>query len=429
MHRLSRALRLHGFWWPPGQTDLRVRGVFDFVPGRGIRLSLKGNFFPGDPLHGFAKLTNQMSQGKLKPAIILGTTDEGLRCTIADAVAFVIGSETEYFANCALLGDHFSSESEMDFTGASARFTHLEEWIMPGAIRKPGVKSVKIGFSDREVVKAEMFDPKGTISIRSQVSPYFGSHEFRLVHRATLNLSLPVPLRNGLILKVLSDLQGLLTLLTGLRVQPTMIRLDKQEGAAMPKGPVSAPPSSVAVIVSYRQVPKREVHSHEMMLPLKEIQGIIQTVIESWFSKLDQLRPSIEMLLSAINSSNRFARVEYLDLVSGLESFHRQIIGGNQTPLRTRLVTLLEKKLQPGVIQPFATDKKSFADRIVNTRDFLAHHTERLRPKAITDPEELSNVNLRMRQLLVCLILQEVGLSSGQAWHAASRIPYIPRGD
>ncbi len=428
MHRLSEAFQLHGFWWPPGQTDLRVRGVFDFVPGRGIRLLLKGNFFPGDPLHGFAKLTSGMSQRTRKPSIILGTTDKGLRCTIADAVPFVLGSETEYFANCALLGDHFNSESEMDFAGASAMFTHLEEWIMPGAIRRPGAKFVKIAFSDRKVVTARITHPPGTISIRSQVSPHFGSHDFKLVHRATLNLTLSVPSGNGVILDVLSEFQGLLALLTGLWVQPTMIRLDKPEVVATPPGSIPAP-ASFADIVSYRQLPKLEAHTHEMMLSLKDLQGAIQTVIESWFAKRDQLRPSVEMLLSSINSTDRFARVEYLDLVSGLESFHRQIIGGSQTKLRTRLVTLLEKKLQPGVIQPFAADKKSFADRVVNTRDFLAHHSERLKPLAITEPEDLSNINLRLRQILVCLVLQEIGLSSGQAWHAALRIPYIARRD
>jgi ApeA N-terminal domain 1 len=429
MHRLSTAFQLHGFWWPPGQADLKVRGVFDFVPGTGIRLSLRGNFFPDDERQGFAGLAYEKTRRSLKPAIILGAADDGCRCTITDAMPFVLGAHMEYFANCALLGDHFSSESDMNFAGASAMFNHLEEWIMPGAVRKPGVKSAKIGFSDRKVVNARILNPKGTISIQSQVSPYFGSREFRLVHRAMLNLSLPVPLRNDAILEVLSDFQGLLTLLTGLRVRPTMIRLDKQEGPTVPKGPVPAPSPSIDVIVSYRQVTKREVHTHEMMLPLRDLRGVIRTLVENWFSKRDQLRPSVEMLLSSINSRDRFARVEYLDLVSGLESFHRQVIGGGQTPLRTRLVTLLEKRLQPGVIQPFATDKKSFADRIVNTRDFLAHHTERLRPKAITDPEELSNVNLRIRQLLVCLVLQEIGLSTGQAWHAASRIPYLPRED
>jgi ApeA-like protein len=123
---LFEDFQLKGEWWLPQEPERKVSGTLTVKHGDSLMLELIGR--PSD--------SSLFSEHRdFNPEIILGTSREGVPCTLLKTMKISSGRSfggplnPMYSPQFLFLFQHFETTSEMNFQEASLSYTHLEEWI------------------------------------------------------------------------------------------------------------------------------------------------------------------------------------------------------------------------------------------------------------------------------------------------------------
>jgi hypothetical protein len=228
----------------------------------------------------------------------------------------------------------------------------------------------------------------------------------------------------------------LLTLATNESVRPTWIRFATNDGdtdgwvlysAARPYQPSD---TSSALLLFYF------AHLHERFA----------SICDRWFSANEILVDSIHLFMDAVRDHGTSLQGRFLSLSQALEAFSRATLSseympkvdyekvissviaaipssvdsdhraslknrikyGNEHSLRKRLTTLINS-LTPDAASCVCQSPKNFVTGIVETRNYLTHYTDELRPKALSGAALFWGCE-RMATLLRILLLRELGI-------------------
>jgi hypothetical protein len=191
--------------------------------------------------------------------------------------------------------------------------------------------------------------------------------------------------------------------------------------------------------------PERPSH-REAILPLPQVRPFLHGLWIAWHERSEQYRPAVELYCSTALWRGQLTNFAFLSLCQSLETLHRNRCGGtfvdmrdyeptlkclveaipssvvgdlrqalkarlkygNEYSLRRRLNGLRSGLGQP-VARFFSDDLSAFLERVVNTRNFLTHYSEELRPKAFKGLQ-LHHASQVLRWFFLAVVLQDMGV-------------------
>lgn len=207
--------------------------------------------------------------------------------------------------------------------------------------------------------------------------------------------------------------------------------------------------SSFSVLVTLRQVELCKFKNPlDFFIPRGVLGSTFPSIVDHWFREVDSVLIPSQLALGVISTKNLWLHVEFLSLIQALEGFHRgrfsgsymeeseydsvksiitsaipptvasdhrdalrsRIRYGNQVSLSKRLNELRDCLGIPLASLIIASDGK-VPRNWIETRNYLSHWDEELRPNAI-DGQEMYNANVRMEHLLRALYLLMAGVAS-----------------
>lgn len=206
----------------------------------------------------------------------------------------------------------------------------------------------------------------------------------------------------------------------------------------LPNGKVVYPPIQIICPHIMRRKPRSQILREHMLFKFSDIRRRFQGIMRKWFEGFEDLRPVYDLYFGTLYNPQMYLQHKFLSLVQAIESYHRRraarqyelppskhkaiemaienacpprhrnwlerkLTHSNELSLPQRLHFLLSKYdfLKIG-------NKDSFVNKVVDTRNYLAHYDKRMQKRAATI-EEMAQLCQKLRSLLEVVMLGELG--------------------
>lgn len=223
-------------------------------------------------------------------------------------------------------------------------------------------------------------------------------------------------------------------------------------GAPMPARAIHASIGSLtnfplSVLVTIQQAePCKLKHPLDFFVPRGVLGPIFPAIIEQWFLEINSVLIPSQLALATLSTENLWLHVKFLSLMQALEGFHRgrfqgnymeeseyekikstisssipasvandhrdalrsRIRYGNQISLSKRL-NELRNYIGDSLAALIISADSKIPRNWIDTRNYLSHWDEELRPFAI-DGQEMYNANIRIENFLRVLYLLTAGI-------------------
>lgn len=440
-----------GEWWLPETPDKTVHGVLTHDEDE-TTLDLFGSLRDEDfRTKGEVKIPQPTpviygNMESVGPCTLYKNSGQGERMQL-----FGKTTSSKWRAGVLFVGAHVADPVAFEFTDWTAAYTGLEEWtgyhpFLPSEEKREGDKLVEV--SARYVVPPEIsiqIDSLGaklesTFGLRTSGNMYRSQnweHTFYLILRPDR------PKSFDWFFASCRDIQNFLLLCIGEPIYPKCIVAH----ADLPGWDGEIRSKDIQVYYHYSHRKEHGLRpSADMLMPLRSIAHMLPQMVNHWFAKAEKLRDVYNLFFGTFYNSTLFLESAFLSLTQALETYSRsvrdaryvepdeyQMIAasliaaippgtppdlkqslrsrikyGNEYSLRKRLTEILGS-LEPETVKLICNDPKRFANRIVDTRNYLTHYTNELKADAVRGAE-LYIANLRLQLLLTILLCKELGI-------------------
>jgi len=354
-------------------------------------------------------------------------------------------------ARMAYIGAHFTDPQEIQFHKARVQYSHLPDWVrlsgfhMQYAVRNQvGLDKYELTYTLPEEVKATT--AKGAVSVTCA----FHTRD-DLLGEVNLRQSVSVRIEaqeaqpfDGWISQFIYPLQNFLSLATA---RPNsifdLVVYSEQKTVNGPNGNVELPIEVVFRTVFHEAKPHKPLFPDDMLFTLQDVRDDFSEVIGRWLEVADELESVCNLFFSVQYKPEMYLEQRFLSMVRAAESYHRrrfsnqvlseeehrnrvdyvlaqtpekyrnwlaeQLQYSNEPSLRRRIKELINTADE--VVSPLIPDRKSFIQKIVDTRNFLTHYDPSLRDRAARGAE-LYQYTQTLSFLVQMCFLRELGLSS-----------------
>lgn len=195
------------------------------------------------------------------------------------------------------------------------------------------------------------------------------------------------------------------------------------------------------------EVIKEKKNKMNFLFTYKTVEKDFVSIFKKWTELNTIIEPVIDVLLEAFGNRNIINENKFLNVMQGIETFHRRrrhnekepkeihklkidsILEGcptsHQTWLKEKLNFSNEPTLQERLIELFAEIDEKLKDHLFpkvdeiiknskNSRNYYTHYSKSLEKKALKDTP-LFYLTERLKIFLLILLLKEIGISNDQA--------------
>jgi Apea-like HEPN/ApeA N-terminal domain 1 len=349
-----------------------------------------------------------------------------------------------------IVGEHFEREEEVGFERLIVQYLHLDAWA--------GVFGFEIAFIDDPdthpiTMRHELPEPiAANVGDEYQVKLFFGSGfetsprpfthaTITQVAELVISFSEKKPLQD--LLDIAYRLQHLLSLGTRRSAFPVAMW-----GAMGPVGEVRRVGIYYRTLGRTGTLKERPVR-HEMLFSLRDLPGGFGPAVEKWLARAEVLDPVYRLYLGTVYNPQMFLEQRFLSLVQALEAYHRRTTGAldlpedehekrmeailaavpeehsewlegklrysNEPNLRKRIKHIFDEHPQTvnSVVGSSSKDKKTFINKVIDTRNYRTHFDESLDGRAARD-EELHRINDKLRHLIEMCLMAEIGFEDDE---------------
>ena len=451
---MNSNFEIKGEWFLPSNKTNRVFGTLHYNSNAGASLELLGSlngesFFPELSEHDF----------------ILGLSNDSRLITLhncfmtkSGGAKLVKGQEsglptTIYTVKYILIGSHIENNESLKFNRISAEIFNLDEWV--------GISGFKHKPFDFDKLRNNEFtvDYKLPEQIEFQINKDFIGR-FNFVSNSpgwsrfqkNINISQRVEFqvesqKEKSLREFLGSVfrfQNFLILAFYKSTFPTSIYLtgerhkkDSGDGKKVNKK------IELYFSISNRNKSTKPMFDMEMLFDYHRIKDEFPEIVKNWYAKHDSLEPAFNLLFEQFYNGNRFTENTFLNLAQASETFHARIHNhtripkedyqkmkeeilkvtskeyhgwlndqfsfGNNLNLHSRLSELVSKYSNE-ITDKIITDKELFIKQVKHSRNYYTHYSEKGKRNALKG-QELFFLSEKLKVLLVCAILMEVGFT------------------
>jgi len=436
---MLESLEILGYWWLPENSKTMFPGTLKFSQEEGGQLELLGLFT------GIEAIKQPRNS-----SIILGFSTDGkpitlYRCHLININIKSPGINTSvYQCHTIFLGVHFQSEKDITFKSLSVNYTNLNEWVGLGEFEtERRGQDFHIHYHRPDPI-AFLVNEKLQLSV--VFTSRINTTKFGIELTGKQMVFFKLEARDGeedfdFLQQNLSLLRRLLILAVGRLVHSVRIigyteKNRREEGA---------PLYSTEVDIYYQliETPRnlQLLPDSHMLFTFRDIQSRFEYLIQKWFLSVEELKAVHDLYFGSLYSQRLFISHKFLNIIQGLETYHRLRINNQVLPkekhnqrveeilavvpeqYRTWIEGLLRTANQPSLrirlselvsnfnnsIVNMVSDTESFVASIVATRNHLTHHTRD--KKAITDPLKLYDATRILAVLMEAVLLSELGFT------------------
>ncbi len=447
---------IKGYWFLPNNTEQKVYGTLTYDPHEGAELELYDSF----------------SMDRILPehkdqSIILGLTNDSKKVTLykcmmthSGGATLVQGEESGkpsviYSPLYCMIGVYAGGVEDLKFDSISSEIFNLDEWLrVSGFIRK----------IDEEVENAKNYESMIHYKLPDQIifplsndlegkfnfiSTRPGLHFFQkqatIEQRVEFEVHSKVEMDFNDLLEHIFTFQNFLVLALYGSTYPISVTL-RGERHTKDYGDGKPVKKEVKLYFSMpnAKLNERAKSTPEMIFSYAQIKDRFPVIIRSWFEKYELLEPAFDLVFEQFYNGNRFSVNTFLNLAQSAETFHARVhnhprmpkeeyqamkadileltpskyhewLGdqfswGNSLRLHDRLTELTEKYAN-SILDKILGDRKKFVLDVKRSRNYYTHYSNDGKKHALKG-SDLFYLSERLKILLVCSFLMEVGLTS-----------------
>ncbi len=436
-----------GLWWLPERPENTVTGTLRYTSSEGILLELVGSF---NEIKDVGKM--------LSPEIILGISSDGkpitlYKCFEKSSVLSSPGLQTSlFYVSLVFVGAHFQDAKDIKFNSMSVYYSYLDEWVDISGFKKEYLgqgKELVIKFQLPEPIRADISDTL-TLAIIFKATeccdPFF-LKQINIKQKAEIKIEVSEDTSFEELEKIIYHIRNFLTIATMKSVQVLNIKGTTKINEEMIDNEVCRPP----VEILYRQLGMPEgqetLHSSEMFFTYTDISDRFEYFLKNWLKDSTLLEAVYNPYFAMLYNPRMYIEDRFLNLVKAIESFHKYkydgkylpdeeykpiyealintipkeaqkdlkdkleeyLRYGNEFSLRKRMKHIIDKYRD--VVDIFIKDRKSFIEKVVNTRNYLIHRNWQLREHTASG-EELYHLTQKLRICFETCLLSQLGFNS-----------------
>lgn len=416
-------IKYSGQWWSPANPDNRVHGVLSFNQSAGARLELDG------ALEGH-------------PNIINGVSLDNTKITLHDCIVsnpnefwgnIPIFMQSHIYAHRLYLGIHFGKQEDIKFKRLYCQMSTLNEWVR------------KSGFSVQREVGGEVITYKQPNAISVLINPELkitidfwcaSSYRYSTINlKQVARVAFHSPKAQSIddYLRLLHHFRNFLCLATQVSTFPQEISGFINE---------ESPTSEVKILYQLDASISTKDDVYSSLFTFTDIESEFASCIQNWYKKYEVLEPVCQLYFSALYGRFVYLNLKFLCLVQALEAYHNrtttnqelapkehdkrvfeileavpneykewlqnELTYSNEPNLRKRLKDLYDTFSI--ILKSLNTNRKSFINKVVNTRNYLTHYDLDLKRKGAKG-KELFILTEKLRILIEMCLLKEIGFS------------------
>jgi hypothetical protein len=435
-----------GEWYLPN-TDKKVIGVLTYNSSRGIELEL------------FGDLIDRKEFKTPTTDIILGISNSGKKITLYDCfetnrTTNSFGKTTSKFVSQYLfIGNHFESEDELVFDSIYSRLYNLDDWM-----KIYGFKLFDSSFNDKttqlEYSRPDSIDFKISQTLTGKINFTYIPPFIEQTNKITIEQKSEFYIKSKQtenfkdLLSKFSHFQNFITFSTFKPSYPILLKLSNSSITRNNRNIKSEIP--LIIDFYYRHsylINRKDNYKHNIFLfDYQDIKSNFQTIIEKWYEIEKSIKPITSILIDSFYSKGVFDENSFLNVVQGIETFHRRfrknkIIGeiahqkrkrevlsnlpiehqdwiksilnfSNEPTLHMRIDEILSE-LDIQTIKNIIKDKEQFIRDVKNSRNYYTHYDKKLEKKA-KKTSELFQLKEKLKVILLAIVLKETGLEKTQ---------------
>lgn len=432
-----KAFEVQGVWWLPENPKDTVPGVLKFNPSTGAHLTLFGCLTDNG---GFPDIL-----GESPPPLMIHGVGEGkqltlLRVSNSGSAVSMPGIASQYFRSGLILeGALVGTIEEILFTQLVLDFTHLADWAQLSGLsiaHSRDLSQATFRKQDDVVIGLQ----NGVVRLSTTITWNSGSYEYSMFESSQMIIDLPHDMSFEECWKAyIHPLRNFMTISTTKPNFPTLV-----------KGKLAGPKSDntnrgyVKILFGLSNRREREsgLSPGEMLFGRLQAGSKLQQVLDNWFRISAELEPVCDLLFGTEYNQAMYTSQRFLNLVQGLEAYHRRrfpnevlpaeqhrsrvdevvnaapkehqawlkeaLRWSNEPSLKQRLVQIFERVGQ--CVSALIPDGERFIRRVRDTRNYLTHFDPSLADRAARG-QDLYRLTLQVRYLLIAVILQDIGFS------------------
>ena len=400
---------LKGAWWIPSNADEILFGDLIYSPETGIELNLTGP----------TKLGRKINQIDPQNRLLLGETLSGERVTLLDwqisqsNFTSDVVCTIDCVADVAFIGAHFTHPDQLMFERMDLGLSYLDDWareILPMYFE---FSSTDDFFDTLHVLKCATPLAKKSSLDSSTISVIYEPSLERGLNEAILKIEtlFRVQVKTSLSFQAWSTdwaypLQNLITLGTGKEASVTNIHLysstirqryfDKEQ------------PISVLHRLKSQTRDVSFVSDMEMLFTMTDPHFDFAKSIQKWMQFTHECEDLYSLYFAVRYKPELYAQHQFLSFAQLIESYHRERRFLGNMNFKTRIDALVTETNQ--LTESFAPPDTTFAQKLLDTRNYLTHYDQTKRERALRE-EELIHLMYGTMFLIEACLLQELGFT------------------
>lgn len=414
-----------GIWFLPESPDDKLSGSLNIDDKGNCQLKLAENF---GGIKGIG--SNECVEA------ILGFLANGKKVTLLNCIqtnqqwGFPGFPVTVYTSTIAIIGEWYNSDEDIVVSEITASYNYLNYWIncKPFSVVKDDEKKeIYMTYCMPKVVTCNVENEKIELTYGANCEgDSYSNFEIHQSEFVCFKFKEKVHYKNAF--DRVNDFANFLTLCIGKRISALTVTTVNQEG------------QEVEFIYPRDTRDNGVVKEHELYIKYTYVKDNFENIMKNWLSKKDMLNPIIDYFVDAHETEFRIP-ISFLKVVQAIEAYSRRMrkneimppeifekkvqsilekieseddkrlvksILSNEPRLRQRLTELFDETNY--VFNISSAKRKSYINKIVNTRNYYTHFDKSLEDK-ILNPTEMFYLSRLIRSVLRVLLLQELGLS------------------
>lgn len=420
---MKERLEIKGYWHVPNQEENRVAGILYYAPNEAIRLELIGAF--EEPMDYIKSLDIESNR---EQEILFGEDENGKEMTLINCHKYgrmnfsSSFAMAKYSAEYLIHGVHLQTWDSMIFNKISVRLPLLTQWVnhygirmsIPFSQNRPDGYDLSYRVDDQKSITAEL--PEGmklsiehhckipeTRSEASYLEQYYIASFISDTNRSWSDF-----------LKAARRFKAFLGLATLEELDFSSIWLyspDHYQEIRDNKEKVYHPIKFLFVQEEQEVQITNKTKLKNLLFTHDNIEAAFPEIIKKWhgFDKL--MMPILNHLAASVKNKSTFTSVDFLVVCQAIEGYHIRFVEKNNN---------FRKKLSRRVND--LTDRFKYIvkirginiEAVRSSRNYYTHLSIESENDIVLTGHDLFNLTEKLRYLLICCILKELGFESSK---------------
>lgn len=337
--------------------------------------------------------------------IVYGASVNGEEYTIFNTyVRQITSSSVVLSADFFITGAHIKSLDEKCFHKALVEYPNLKQWVFYNRVFKEETDdclTLRLPYQIPETLSVEVGDHL-TWHLRSQLHMMGGEDEIHIEQYTDLGIYSNKKVSLNQVLQSMAEFTQFLSVALLSRQSPTHVFLWTDDS------------KETKIKLLFKQGQNASWQYIYKLIRYDLLWKKIPNILKKWHVEFGQIQPICSYLIKSLDSKNEFDAPDFLIVAQALDGYFKRFEnkkdGRDIHKYKQQIVELLKHFDQVDTIKKCAISPDVLADTR-NKYSHLAPDDDQKTPAAVTDMKELQLLTIKAKILLICCILEYMGLS------------------